>query len=264
MNISLQRVYAIVWRHLHTWPRDLESLFESFWWPSFDVLIWGIMTVYVVQNQNVSPTFTSVIIAGIVFWMFVYRSQQEIGFVFLREFWERNLLSLLTSPLSINEFLLASFVLGLIKLCISAVWMMILAYMLFSFSLIAFGWYLVPIIGNLLCVGWAAGLCINGLILRYGYRVQSFAWSLVAAIQPFSAVFYPLSSMPVWMQWIAKILPTSYIFEDMRGIVSGKTISPETFFIATGLNVFYLIVGYIYFQRSFTYAKRTGMVLKFS
>lgn len=264
MNDSLQRIWAIVIRHLFTWPRELESLAEAFWWPSFDIFIWGLMTVFIQRSQRVANVFISFFLGAIIFWMFVYRAQQEMSFSFLREVWDRNLLNILTTPLSIWEFLGATFILGIFKMLISAAWMVFLAYILFSFDIFKFGFYLIPFIINLLIVGWSAGFVINGFIVRYGFRVQAFAWTMILIIQPFSAVFYPVSSMPSVMQAIAKFLPTSYIFEGMRSVLLNGFMDLKSLLMASGLNLIYLIFSLLVFKTIFYKTQKAGSIIKFS
>lgn len=262
--INTNRVKALVIRHLFSWFRSWERVADAFWWPTFDLFIWGLVTIYLQQRPGPPSFFLNLFLGGIVMWMFVYRSQQEIGLTFLQEAWDRNLLSLFASPLTIWEFNLATLILGAIKLAISIVWMLMLGYLLFAFNLFQYGWELIPYALNLLVVGWSSGLVINGLIVRYGYRVQVFAWTLVAIIQPFSAVFYPVSAMPVWMQIVAKILPTSYIFEGMRLVMAGGSIEYLDLTIATTLNIVYLLIAVWFFQHCFEKARESGMLVKFS
>lgn len=264
MKVSFTRIWAIIVRHLFSWPRDLESLAESFWWPSFDLFIWGFVTVYLRDAESTSNVFISFFLGAIVLWMFVYRAQQEMGFVFLKEVWDRNLLNIFTTPLKISEFVIGSLVLGITKLAISAIWMSILAIILFEFNIFSLGFWLIPFVLNLLVLGWTAGFIINGLIVQYGFRVQSFAWTLILIIQPFSAVFYPVSVLPQWMQTVAKLIPVSYVFEGMRQILLDGFLNTSSLIVATGLNMFYLALACLFFAESFKRAKRSGMIVKFS
>lgn len=262
--MKMSRVWAIMIRHLFSWPRDLEGLAEAFWWPSFDLLIWGLMSTFLQKQQGVAPVYLSVFISSIVLWMFVYRSQQEVGIMFLKEVWDRNFLNIMTTPVTIWEFLLASLGLGTIKLAVSASWMMILAFVLFKLNVFSIGWVMILFVINLLLTGWSAGFFINGLIVQYGNRIQSFAWTLLLIIQPFSAVFYPVSSLPGWMQWVAKILPTSYIFEGMRASLLQGKVGMSDLVIATALNMVYLVLSLWFFSFSFKRARESGMLVKFS
>jgi ABC-2 type transport system permease protein len=264
MQLNPHRIYALVWRHMVTWPRDLENLVDSFWWPSFDIFIWGLMTIYLRSQEDVATSVTGFIIGGIVLWMFVYRSQQEVGMMFLKEAWDRNLMSIIASPVTTGEFLAASLVLGVIKLAISGVWMSFLAFTLFAFNIFSFGLYLIPFIISLLLVGWWAGFIVNGLVIRYGWRVQALAWSLIIIIQPFSAVFYPVSAMPGWMQAVASVIPTSYIFEGMREVLVTGQMNPEKLGISLLLNLMFLSGSILFFRYCFRKAQDSGMIVKFS
>lgn len=263
MKLSKRRIWGIIIRHLFSWPRDLDSLADAFWWPTFDLLIWGLTTVYLQKQQGVPSLFISFFLGGIVLWMFVYRPQQEMGMTFLKEFWDRNLLNILTTPLTTNEFLLASIILGLAKLIISSVWLYVLAFWFFQFDMFKLGYFLIPFIINLILTGWSVGFVINGIILRKGYQIQAFAWTLILILQPFSAVFYPVSALPVWMQTISRLIPTSYVFEGMRQVLQHGTIIVNNLVIAFLLNGVYLILAMMFFKRSFRKAQEMGMIVKF-
>jgi ABC-2 type transport system permease protein len=153
---------------------------------------------------------------------------------------------------------------GLIKLTISGVYMSLLGYFLFQFNIFVFGWYLIPLIFTLVTVGLWTGFLVMGLVIQYGYRVQSLAWSMIMIIMPFSAVFYPVSVLPGWMQGIAKWMPTSYMFEGMREIIVTGKMDMSVFVIATALNLVYMIVSCLFFAWGFKKARTNGMIVKFS
>ncbi|MCJ7826167.1 ABC transporter permease [Patescibacteria group bacterium] len=261
----MKRIFAIVYRHMVIWPKDLGAMVDSFWWPSFDMLLWGLMTVYIQRQQQIAmPFITSFIIGGIVFWMFVYRSQQEMGVLFLREFWDRNLLAVLSTPISITEYFIATMCVGILKLIISGVYMAFLGWILFQFNIFLFGWYLIPFILTLTVVGLWAGFLVMGLVIQYGYRVQSLAWSMIMIIMPFSAVFYPVSILPGWMQSIARFIPSSYVFESMRQVIVKGTLDVQSLLIANVLNLVYTILSCLFFAWGFRRAREKGIIVKFS
>lgn len=260
----IKRIYGVLIRHLFDMRRNWESLSEVFWWPTFDLLIWGLTTLYLQQTQGLAGHFIGFFIGGMVFWMFVYRSQQDMGLTFLREFWDRNLLNMLTTPLSMGEFFIATLLLGVFRLALSALWIGLGAYILFAFNLLQPGWWLIPIILNLFLVGWSAGFFINGLILQYGYRIQAIAWTLIVALQPFSAVFYPVASLPEWAQFIAKLLPSSYIFEALRQVLGGQPIDSSLVLMASILNALYFMLSLYFFNHSYRRAQVSGIIVKFT
>ena len=73
---------------------------------------------------------------------------------------------------------------------------MLLAWLLYAFNLFSLGWPLALFAANLLVMGWWVSLGVISLILRHGAGAESFAWSLLFGLTPFSAVFYPVSVLP--------------------------------------------------------------------
>lgn len=264
MRINFNRVKAVLLRHMFSWPRSLERLADSFWWPTFNLFTWGLVTVFLQQQTGSFQFFVNIFLGGIVMWLFVNRIQEEMGVTFLQEAWDRNLLNMFTSPLTIWEFNIAVLAIGIIKLILSVSWMLVLGYVLFRFNILQFGLIIIPYAVNLLVVGLWLGLIINGLIILYGYRVQAFAWTLSLLVQPFSGVFYPVSAMPAWMQQVSKCLPTSYIFEGMRTVLREGRIDYAGLLSAAMLNIVYFIISTCFFTWSFQKAKEKGMIMKFS
>ena len=247
------------------WPKDMGAMVDAFWWPSFDMLLWGLMTVYI-QNQqpHTLSNITAFIIAGVILWMFVYRSQQEMGVLFLREFWDRNLLAVLSTPITITEYFAATMIVGIVKLIVSGVYMSLLGWILFRFNIFTLGWYLMPIIITLVLTGLWTGFLVMGLVVQYGYRVQSLAWSMIMVIMPFSAVSYPVSVLPGWTQTIARWIPTSYMFEGMRQVIATGKMDLSAFALANALNLVYLTLSCLFFTWGFKNARTNGMIVKFS
>lgn len=263
MKINSRRVTAVIIRHLLSWRRSLERIWDSFWWPTFNLFTWGLVTIFL-KYQGTGSIFADIFLGGVVMWMIVNQSQEEMGLVFLQEVWDRNLLNLLSSPLSIWEFTVASIIIGLMKLAVSVLWLLFLAFWLFHFNILVYGLLLVPYAISLLLTGWALGFVINGLILRYGFRVQVFAWSISLLLQPFSAVFFPISILPGWMQIVARGIPTSYIFEGMRLVLQNGRVDYPGLWTAFFLNGVYLVISIWFFVRSYRASRSTGMLVKFA
>ena len=75
----------------------------------------------------------------------------------------------------------------------------------------------------------------------------ALAWGLPFLIQPFSAVFYPIDVLPPWLQVVARALPSSYIFENMRAVLRTGSADPSMLLTALGLNIVYLTAGAAFF-----------------
>tara|TARA_B100000315_G_C14102434_1_gene374362 strand:- start:59 stop:535 length:477 start_codon:yes stop_codon:yes gene_type:complete len=137
----------------------------------------------------------------------------------------------------------------------------ILAFIMYRFFLfdIAPLFFIALAIGILALFGWVMGLFVTSLVLRFGQRIQVLAWSSVWIIQPFSCVFYPLSALPQWAQPIAKVLPTTYIFEALRAIIFGNPVDYSTFYYAIGLTLVFLVLMSFLINYTFKHAKASGL-----
>ena len=102
------------------------------------------------------------------------------------------------------------------------------------------------------------------MVLRLGPASEWFVWPIPAMISPFVGVFYPIATLPAWMQYVSKILPLSYVFEGMRGVVSGGTFSPGALLIGGCIAVLDVIIACWFFGVVHRYAVRTGLIARYS
>lgn len=260
--MSLSRIKGIIIQNLFQLRHSLEDLIDAFFWPSIDVIIWGFMTTYFVQLRGPVAGIVAFLMGGLILWNIVWRAQQDISVTLLRNIWSKNILNLFSTPLTPWEFITATMILGLFKIILTLSLVSIMAFVLYSFNLFSLGFYLLPFFVSLIAFAWAMGICINGLIIRYGMKIQALAWSLIVLLHPVSAVFYPVSALPPFLQKIALFLPTAHIFEGMREILKTGTLSSEHLIWAFALNVVYLIFSGWFFAFMFEKAREKGKLVK--
>lgn len=260
-KINWSAVYAIVIRHIYTWKRDLDRVVDSFWWAVMDIIFWGLTSQYI-KGFSKAPDVIIVFIGGIIFWTIVQNSQREINMPILEEAWNRNLINLFATPINLAEFIIATLILGLIKLLGTMLVMVAVAFFLYRYNIFFYGWYLLPAVASLILTGWWVGFLIDGFILRFGYKIQAFAWAFIFIIYPFSAVIYPVSILPVWAQVFAKMLPTSYVFENMRSVLFNGYFDTQTILVSFALNMVYLILSLITLKVFFKAGLRDGRLIK--
>ncbi|OGF98649.1 hypothetical protein A2153_04120 [Candidatus Gottesmanbacteria bacterium RBG_16_38_7b] len=260
-KINWSAVFAIILRHIYTWRRDLDRLVDSFWWATMDLVFWGLTSTYVSQ-YNLGFDIVAVFIGGIIFWSVVLGSQRDINMPLLDEAWNRNLINLFTTPITITEFVIATLILGLTKLILTMSFLSLLAFVLYQYNIFRYGFFILPAFASLILTGWTVGLFIDGLILRYGYKVQSFAWALLFVIYPFSAVIYPVDILPEWARLISKLVPTSYVFENMRSVLFSGSINSSQLMVSFILNLIYLSLSLFFLRSMFKFALITGRLIK--
>ncbi len=257
MNFNI--VWAVVVRHLYNFKHSLDRLTDAFYWPAMDIFIWGFTSMYIAKQANQLPQIIIMLLSGVVLWLVVWRAQYEITVNLLEEMWSSNLVNLFASPLRIREWVLAVFILGLIKMIFSVGFSILLALVLYKTNIFSLGFYLIPFIMSLTITGWAVGLFVSGLIIRYGMRIQTFAWGGIALLSPFSGVYYPISTLPLWAQRVAMYVPTSYIFEGMRSVIFKGSMFYGDLLKSFAINIVYIIVGLLFFNLMFKKSKMRGL-----
>lgn len=256
------RINAILLRNLYLYKRSLPRIMDIVYWPVMELLVWGFLSVYLEDLQIGALNVATVLWGGVIFWDLLTRAQEAISVAFLEEVWERNFLNIFVTPLKLSEMLTAFFLIGVVRIILVGVVAAVLAFLLYQFNILLFGMYLVPFVMNLLLFGMAAGIFIIAIIFRYGTSAQILAFGLVFLLQPFVAVFYPVSALPAWAQWISYVLPPSYIFEGMRAVIATGTLPLRELWLAFGTNVVYLALALWIFYRMFRRVKEKGLLLK--
>ena len=115
---------------------------------------------------------------------------------------------------------------------------------------------------NLMIFGAAIGLSVSALVLRYGLAAESLAWVGIFLIAPISGIYYPISILPDWLQYIANLLPSSHVFEGMRETLGQKNFRLDLLRNAVVLNIFYLAASFFVFLMTFRVAKKRGLLMK--
>ncbi len=256
------RLYAMLLRHFYIFKQSPDRISEVFFWPLVDILIWGVTGLYFAQVSHY-PNIVVLLLSGLILWTLVFRGQQEIPMALLEELWNKNLINIFTSPLTFTEWFVSSILLGILKTIVSFIFITLLALFLYKLNILMYGFYLIPFTLLLVWFSWTVGFFVTGLIMRYSTRVQTLAWSLIAILSPFSGIYYSIAILPQWAQFIARFVPTSYIFEGMREVVAKGTISPDKLLIAFALNFVYFIFAFWYFKKSFQKVLQKGLVKVF-
>ena len=75
---------------------------------------------------------------------------------------------------------------------------------------------------------------------------------------PLSCVYYPVGILPVWMQPMAWILPTTYVFEGLRGILLDHAFRGDLMLECVALNLVYLLLGFAAFLLLLRSARHNG------
>jgi ABC-2 type transport system permease protein len=259
---SPRRIGAMVMRHVYvlrtSWPR----VFELAYWPTLQMILWGFISQFLITNSSWVAQAFGVLLAAVILWDVLFRGQLGVSVSFLEEVWSLNLASLFVSPLRPYEMVLSLMAMSLIRTLIGVVPAAFLAILLYRYSIFDLGLPLLTFFTNLLVMGWATGLMISALIMRFGLGAESLAWIAIFALAPVSGIYYPVSVLPHWLQYVSAVLPSSYVFEGMRAVMFDHVFRWDLFLASAGLNVVYLLAGAAIFLLPFQHARREGLLMK--
>lgn len=258
---SLRRVGAIVRRHIYLLRSSGPRILELVYWPTVQMVLWGFITVFLVNHSSWVAQASGVLISGVLLWDVLFRGQLGVSLVFMEEMWSRNLGHLFVSPLRPGELAAALLVMSLIRTLIGVGGAALIAIPLFHFSIFDIGLPLLAFFINLIVMGWAIGLLVSGIVLRHGLGAESMAWIAIFAVQPISGVYYPVDTLPAWLQVVAHILPSSHVFEGMRAVLFDGNFRTDLLVNALLLNVVYLAGGIAAFLAYFRVARVRGQLL---
>jgi ABC-2 type transport system permease protein len=261
--MNLQRVGVLVLRYVFVYRRSPIRLIEVIFWPSMALLVWGFVTTFIQRSaQGDLPRFITFLIGALICWDILFRSQQGVALSFLEDIWARNLLNVFCAPVRLREYVLAMFLFGLLRVSVTLLFLSFLAWLIYHFNFFSLGFALIPFIANLLILGLTIGIITIAIILRYGHGAEPFAWALPFVLQPFSAVFYPVSVLPEAMQKVAWAIPCTYVFEGMRQVIRSGTIPWDNLVWAVALNLTYLVAAMWLLLHVFNLARDRGLLGK--
>ena len=90
---------------------------------------------------------------------------------------------------------------------------------------------------------WAVGIFVSGLVLRNGLGAENLAWSIMFLFMPLTCVYYPVTTLPVWLQPAAWALPSTYVFEGMRALLIEHTFRADLMVEALAINAVFMTAG---------------------
>lgn len=243
MTLALRRIRAVCLRHLYimrgSWPRLLEMAY----WPAVNMVVWGFTNRFFAEHSSWVAQAGGMLIGAVLLWDVMFRGNLGVALSFLEEMWSRNLGHLSVSPLRPHELVAAMLSMSLIRTVIGVLPAALLAIPLYHYSIFDLG---LPVIGFWVCLmvsGWAMGLAVSALVLRFGLGAESLAWVLIFAMAPLSGIYYPISTLPSWLQPVAWALPPAHVFEGLRALVFEGSLRVDLLLSALALDAFYLGLG---------------------
>jgi ABC-2 type transport system permease protein len=264
MAARLRRVAAILLRLFYLLRGSSARVVPLFAWQAVDIVLWGFISRYLNSVSSARFNFIPALLGAIILWDFLVRALHGVIVAFMEDVWSRNFLNIFAAPLAISEYLTGLVLFSVATSAVVLAVMVVLATAVFGLHFFVFGVMLVPFLLLLFLFGVALGIFGAAIVLRWGPAAEWLIWPLPALLSPLACVFYPLSALPHWLQWAARLVPPTYVFEGMRGVVEGHGAELTPMLICTALTGLAVLAACRAFLRVYHHAVRTGLIARYS
>ncbi len=259
---SARRVQALVRRHaylmLKSWPRLVSMMY----YPTVTMVLWAFLTLYLAPTTSFLQSAPGFFIGAVLLWDVLFRGQLGVSLTYVEEVYARNLGNLFVSPLTLPEFVAGQLLMSVLRTLIGVGGACFFAWLLFRYSIFSLGLPLVAFFTLLLVFGWAIGLAVSAMIMRWGLGAEELAWAAIFLIAPVSGVYYPIAVLPPWLQAVAYALPSAHVFEGMRAVLLHGSFAWPHFWAALLEDGVYLAAGSALFALAVRHARGRGALLQ--
>lgn len=262
--MRIKPIAAVFLRQIYLMRNNPVRVLPSLAWAAIDIVLWGFITRYLGAVAGARIDFVASLLGAVLLWDFFSRVMQGVTGALLEDVWSRNFFNFFASPLTITEYLLGLVATSILTSLLGLAVMLLLAVTAFGLSFLPLGLTLVPFLLVLFLFGIALGVVANALVLRFGPAAEWIVWPLPALVSPFVGVFYPLSTLPAWMRGVARVLPPSYVFEQMRAILAHRPHSGASLAAGLALAAGEIALACFVFVKVYRRSVRTGLLARYS
>ena len=262
--MRLKPVAGLLLRQFYLLRGSPVRSLPMFAWVTIDIVVWGFITRYLNSMAGGRFDYVPSLLGAVLMWDFFTRIMQGVSTAFLEDVWTRNFLNLFATPLTISEYILGLVITSVATSSVGLAIMLVMATAIFGLSFFSLGALLVPFLLVLFAFGIALGILASALVLRLGPASEWLVWPLPALLSPFVGVFYPLATLPPWMQAVGRLLPPAYVFEGMRTVLAGRPFSALSLLLGAAIAVLDIVLAGCFFARVFRYAIRTGLLARYT
>jgi len=259
--MNLGKIYALSLRHIYLIKGSFPRIIDLIYWPTIQIFLWGFISKFFTLNSTYYNNTVGIILSAAILYDFLFRSSISYNMMFLEEIWSRNFTNLFIAPIKISEIIAALTFTAIFRTLIGLVPAALLAIPLFGVSIFKIGIPLIFLLLSLYVFGVTLGLLVTSGLIRFGPSFENIAWASLFFLAPLGCIYYPVEILPVWLQYIAKLLPLVYLFEEMRSILIENTINYYAVFKACIISSLYFVLGVIVFYCSYDGAKERGTLI---
>lgn len=233
--------------------RNPLSVIPVFFFPVFELFLFGSLD----RSFNSGSVYANAFLVGALLWVIIYRSQQEISNGLLEDVNSKNLKNILSTPVTLSQYITSLILVSFAKLFITFAIYIISSYVLFSFYFLDLPKYVAVVFINFMFFGITLGVISAGLILRYGTRIQFLSWMISMILYPFMSIYYSSDVLSPPFNMFARMLPTSYLSDYLRGT---ESFGLNSIAIGTIINLIYAALSWLLLFFLFNKALKKGVL----
>ncbi len=252
------RINALIRRYFILTIGDPFRLIDMFYWPLFDLTLWGFTSVWIGQAVD-QAAVPSMVLGGLILWIVMHRVQLEVSVNLMEELWSRNIVNLFATPLQLSEWIISVMIVGLLKGILIGIGSAAFVVFFYHVNILELGFPLILWSALLIGSGWGLGFLTASCIVYWGQRVQVIAWVISSFFAPLTGVFYPVSVLPPLLQNISYTLPMTYVFEGLRIWRQTNVFSYKYLAISALLTILYVVVALFIFSCMFEKSRTKGL-----
>jgi ABC-2 type transport system permease protein len=213
-------------------------------------------------SPSVQQAFILYLAIGTAVWTFVSVVFDNVTETVTMERWEGTIEYTFMAPVSRLTHMLGSCLFALLHGLILTALQLVVLSLFFHLDMSNANWgaaLFLVLLGSVSLIG--LGTVSAVLPLLFTERGAQMAYIIRAIMLLVSGVYYPVTVLPGWMQWIAKVTPTTYMLDGLRSSIhlnySLVQLWPDIWPLLV-CGVVLIPLGQYIFHLAERYAKRTG------
>ncbi|MDP2653990.1 MAG: ABC transporter permease [Candidatus Omnitrophota bacterium] len=186
-----------------------------------------------------------------------------MAYSLLYEIWSKSMKHTFLTPLSENEFLFGSWLIGIARGLVIFGLLGLAAFALFGFRFPPLGVTLIFLSG-LFGSSLLLGILVSVLLLLFGQKADITAWMFAYLFMLLCGIYYPIDTLPPFFFYLAQAVPLTYFLEYFRQGFGFDPVVPHSLLKGFSLTALYLLAGLGLLKWSFHQARKKGIIVRLS
>jgi ABC-2 type transport system permease protein len=259
LNWQISRISAFVYRNWIFALKNMFAVVEIFFWPIIGIVSIGLMAGFLKLEQK----YLNFLITGAVMSGVLQVSQLDVAYGFLYDVWGKSLKQTYIAPVRNYDFIIGSWIVGVVRGTIAFVVLYFLAHWWFGFNLPPAAVIVFSLLGVSL-TAMIIGMTVIFFIMSFGSRIDVIAWMLSVLMMLVCGIYYPVTYLPPWLTRVAEFIPLTYFLEYYRSGYGFPLSFSHPLLKGFGLSFIYIVLAYGLIEVAYNRARKTGMILKLS